>query len=76
MQAIAEVTLGDGQVIEIEIVRARGTMTRPLTVEEVNEKFHNLADAAIGELAAKALFHAVQDLETGPFVRLVEATGR
>ena len=75
MQAVAEVTLTSGKVIKIDMTKARGTMDRPLSLEEVDAKYFNLANAAIGEPAAKSIHNVVHEIESRPFTDLVKATG-
>jgi len=57
------------------MTKARGTMDRPLSLEEVDAKYFNLANAAIGEPAAKSIHNVVHEIESRPFTDLVKATG-
>lgn len=60
------VTLDDGKVLTAEVSFPPGHDKNPLSMEQLGAKFHRLADLAIGEDAARALWDRVSRLEADP----------
>ena len=62
-QAIVEVVTRSGQRLRDHVVKVRGTVENPMTVEEVEEKARDLLAPSLGETRAQGLIDAVQGLE-------------
>ena len=56
------VTLKDGRRLEKRIERAIGSLERPLSDEQLNEKFLGQADSIIGKPACEALIEQAWQL--------------
>lgn len=68
--AIARIALADGRCCEGRIVNAKGEPECPLTIEEVERKFDDLAGEVVGKAQALRIRDAVMSLE-----RLEDAGG-
>ena len=55
-------TLTDGRVLASDTLPARGDAERPLTDQEIIDKFHELADAPLGRDTADRLLDAIETL--------------
>ncbi|HKV21350.1 MAG TPA: MmgE/PrpD family protein [Mycobacterium sp.] len=64
-QAGASALTADGETVETWVDHARGTPGNRLSDDELTEKFHGLADGAIGRERAERLAAAVFSLSTG-----------
>jgi 2-methylcitrate dehydratase PrpD len=63
-EAIAEVTLHDGSLLQSHVRAARGSSQRPLTDEELDQKFLMQAELVLRREAAAALLHAARNITT------------
>src|SRR5690606_26097817 len=54
--------MNDGRVFESETMPARGDAERPLSDDEIQSKFHALADGPLGRAAADELHAAITAL--------------
>lgn len=67
------VRLRDGRVLESAVRSARGSVDRPMTIEEVLAKFHDLTDEPLGERRASELADRIMHLERVGDVRSLSA---
>lgn len=76
--AVTHLMLSDGRTVTSGITEARGDPEEPLPADEVDAKFHRLADPVIGATCAKALHETVQTLpdagDTRPLIDAMAAT--
>ena len=75
LAATAAVVLADGQVIEHPpVTHAKGSCERPLTREELSEKFLDCATRRLDRNQARALFDQLWDIVELPSVRELRLT--
>ena len=67
--ARARLFLKDGTVLESGLTTARGDAQRPLSDEEIDAKYHSVADEFIGAEAARALRSTIGSLDRADSVR-------
>jgi len=65
-EARIELLLADGTRHEEHVLHARGSLARPLTDDELFEKFAGLVEPGLGAAAAPSLAAAVRTLERAP----------
>jgi aconitate decarboxylase len=71
--AITMTVTADGQEYTASVDHVMGTDTRPITDDQLAEKFYDLAPRAVGTDRAKQIYDLVQDLELLPDVRALAA---
>ncbi|NLG98860.1 MAG: MmgE/PrpD family protein [Chloroflexi bacterium] len=67
------VTLKDGQVFTLEKSDYQGFFTRPMTWQQVQDKFNQLSEPYAGRPARQAVIEAVEDLENRTAADLARA---
>lgn len=60
--ARARIRLADGRVLESDVMPARGDAERPLSDDEIQTKFRDLASGSLGQAAAQALLDTIAAL--------------
>lgn len=73
MQTRVTVRTRSGSTLEIDIVDARGTLQRPLTREEVIEKYKSLAEPVLGPEGARRTLEVIAGIHDRRFSELIEA---
>lgn len=67
-EAFAEVTLADGTVFQAHVQHARGSVTRPMTDDELDAKFRDQVSPLLPHAACERLLRACRDVADLPKV--------